>query len=342
MESQSDSETPKAASLPEANIPEEAFGDGTYNSLSCRDKNSIYLGGYGHLYQVNSASGEIENTLLPSSNMLGAAAYGEYIYYIEINLGENGLSSSLVRVKKDGSGKESLTELDPGSYDLKIYGQSISVSYQTIQDNRVCSLFLYYELDEEGRLCSEAVPAESICGDFADADGNRLDFLIDPLFSLQDCGNIYQYLQMEDSVKVHILKENGDVLEKKLACSVPPKVINGNLVYYDETGKCLSLYQPDEDAISPLFEATDAEKTEVLNCDNKWIYFGIYENEDGANMIVYRINMGNKEAESLFETSGTEIRYFSVYDGMCYYGTDTGWIRHSLNFADDIIEYPGF
>ena len=342
MESQAHSEMPETETSPKTNITEEASGDGRYNSLGCRDENSIYLGGYGHLYQLNSATGEIENTLIPSSYMLGVATYGEYIYYIEINPGENGAFSSLVRVKKDGSGKENLTALDPGSYDLKIYRQSISVSYQTIQDNMVYNLFLYYALDEEGNLCSEAIPAESLYGDSADADGDRLDFLIDPLFSLWDSGNIYQYLQMEGSVKVHILKGSGDVLEKELTCNVPPKVIKGNLVYYDESEKCLSLYQPSEDIVDSLFKVSDTENIEILNCDNKWIYFGIYEDESASNMFIYRINMDDKEAEPLFKTSVTEIKYFSVYDGACYYGTDTGWIRHSLNLSNDVKEYPGF
>lgn len=323
---------------------EDVSPEGNYNAQSCKVGNTIYLGGYGNIYQLNSQTGEVENTIITAPHLLGAAAYQDYIYFIESTVDENGFSSSLMRINQDGTGKETLRKLDPGCYDVKVHGQSLSIALQTISDDALRNLILHYDIDESVNLTGEGSFAEDNYGIPKDTEGNTLEFLVDPLFSFSRYGAVYQYFQSESSVNVRIQTADGDILEKELKGALPPLVMNGNLAGYDEQEQLLYLYLPDEDSFISLFETSGSEKIKLLNCDDEWIYFGIYENEDITNMAIYRVSITDKEANLLFETAGTQIYYFSVYGNACYYGIEdvegSHWVRRDMDTPDEIKNYP--
>ena len=151
-----------------------------YHSVSAADATSVYLGGVGGIYRIDSESGV--QTLYSAPYIAGAALYGDYVFALEYIVTDNGMTVALIRINTDDLVKENVTQVSSGSYDLKIVDNMLILTEEIIGDYGIETVYQAYTLDDNGDLTSDIpqdVYAQFVLPD--DEEGMRL--LIDPWFS---------------------------------------------------------------------------------------------------------------------------------------------------------------
>ncbi len=311
-----------------------------YHSISDVDEKSVYLGGVGGIYRIDSES-EVQ-TIYSAPHILGAALYGDYVFALEYTVTDNGMTEALIRINIDDSAKEVVIQVNPGSYDLKIVDNMLILTEEILGDYGIETVYQAYTLDDNGELTSDIpqdVNAKFVLPD--DEDGMRL--LIDPWFSTK----YYEYVYFTKAVgeidinSVWIRKGNEEEAEEIVTCVGKPLVSQDKIFYCDSDGKTLLQYSLDNSQETVLYEIPDDDNLLLLTYDAEWVYFlqkaEIDEFNEPSSSIM-RVNLQDHRTEEIYELQpGSAVNNFNVYDNNCYFilsDTDSpsAWI--CCNLAD--------
>lgn len=321
-----------------------------YHYESDADEAAVYLGGVGGIYRVDQNTSEVvySNLNVAGSSVLGAALYKDYIYSIEdIYLNDN-VTINLIRMKKDGTGREVLTQLHPGSYDLKIIDNTLVIESHILGEYAPEKVYTAYTLDEEGNLMSD-VPMDAYSEFVFPADADRVKgFLIDPWFSTKYYGyRCYARQEGDDLSSIWIERENGEPAKKVAVCSGEPILTDDMIYYYDrDQAIIMQCYLSDTQAIG-ICDVTPGDRVTLFTYADEWLYF-LQEpelNETTATPTsVARINLKHPGVETVYELQpGESVYYFSVYQDRCYFVfTDkpngARWMSCELNHIPHSLE----
>ncbi len=310
-----------------------------YHSVSDADAASVYLGGVGGIYRIDSES-EVQ-TVYSAPHIVGAALYGDYVFSLEYIVTDNGMTVALIRINTDDSAKEVVTQVNSGSYDLKIIDNMLILSEEILGDYGIETVYQAYTLDDNGNLTSEIpqdVYAQFVLPD--DEEGMRL--LIDPWFSTKyfDYVCFIKGIGVMDINSVWIRKENEESAEEIVACVGMPLVGKDKIFYCDSDGKTLLQHSLDNSQETVLYEIPDDDDLLLLTYDAEWVYFRQKAELDEYNELpsfIMRVNLQDHRTEEIYELQpGSAINNFNVYDNNCYFilsdteGPD-GWICCNLN-----------
>lgn len=321
-----------------------------YHYESDADETAVYLGGVGGIYKVGETTSEVvwSNVNVPGSSILGVALYKDYIYSIEdIYLNDN-VTINLIRMNKDGSGREVLTELQPGSYDLKITDNTLVIESQIPGEYMPEKVYTAYALDEEGNLISD-VPTDADSEFELPDDADRAKgFLIDPWFSTKYYGyRCYAKQEGDDLSGIWIERENGEPAKKVAVCSGNPILTNDMIYYYDRDQAIIMQCSLNDAQAVGICDVTPGDRLTLFTYDDEWLYF-LQEPEMNETIatptFVVRLNLKHPGSEMVYQLEPVEsVYYFNVYGDRCYFvftdkpngarwmSCDLSHIPHSLN-----------
>lgn len=294
-----------------------------YHSVSDADETGVYLGGVGGIYRINPESGV--ETLYCAPHLAGATLYKDQIYSMEYNITENGMTANLIRINKDGSGKEILTQISTGSYDLKIIDNVLVISDAIMGDYGTETVFQAYPLDAEGNLSAET-PLD-IYGQFGLLDGyeDGMRFLINPWFTTINFHYLC-YTKTEGAVDINsvwIKKGDEELAREILTCSGKPLVYKDFIFYCDSNGETLTQHYLESEQETTLYKIPDNDNVSLLTYDDEWVYFIQKPRIEELNMLtssILRVNLQDHRTETIFELlPGSYIDHFNVYGNNCYF-----------------------
>ncbi|MDE5865321.1 MAG: hypothetical protein K2H31_01800 [Lachnospiraceae bacterium] len=294
-----------------------------YHFVSDVDESSVYLGGAGGIYRVDSESGA--QIIYPTPYISGAALYGDYVFSIEYNVTDSGMTADLIRINKDGSGKEIMTQISSGSYDLKIIDNMLTLIEEIIGNDGLETVFQYYILDDEGNLASDS--PEDVYSQFelSDECGDDAHFLINPMFSTKYFGYscFVRAVGETDVNSVLIIKGDEESSEEVFECSGEPLAAKDRFFYYDSNGETLVQHPLDNSQETVLYESSDDDILQLLTYDDEWIYAIRRPRIDEGNELsscIMRVNLQDYRTEEIYEMqAGSYISNFNVYGNDCFF-----------------------
>ena len=315
-----------------------------YHSISDADETGIYLGGAGSIHRINSESGV--QTIYSAPHMAGAALYKDYIFSMEYYVSDNGMTTELIRINKDGSDKKMLTQISGGSYDLRIIDNVLVITEQIIGDYGLETLFYAYTLDDEGNLTSD-MPTD-VYNQYGRPGGyeDGMRFLIDPWFSTKYFGYscFMKAVGEIDINSVWIKTEDEEPAKEIVTCSGNPLVAKDMIFYCDSNGETLTQRSLDNAQEAVLYEIPDDNNLSLLTYDAEWVYFLQKPRIDEHNELssfMMRVNLQDHRTEEIYELqAGNSISNFNVYGNNCYFilsgAGDVEWKFYDLNVGNDI------
>lgn len=294
-----------------------------YHSASDADASSIYLGGVGGIYRINSES-EVQ-TLYSTQNLAGAALYGDYIFSLEYNISDEGMTTSLIRINKESFDKEDLVQVSSGSYDLRIVDNTLILSEAILGDYGIETVYQAYTLNIEGNLTSDT--PEDGYNQFGLPDGydEGMRFLINPWFSMKYFGYIcFVKTTGETGINgIWIRKEDQESAEEVVACSGEPLVTKDEIFYCSSDGEILMQRALDDVQESMLYEIPKGNNLSLLTYDAEWVYFIQISSMDESNestSLIMRVNPQDQKTEEIYKLQiGDSISNFNVYGNNCYF-----------------------
>lgn len=311
-----------------------------YHSVSDVDEKSVYLGGVGGIYRIDSES-EVR-TIYSAPHIIGAALYGDYVFSLEYIVTDNGMTVALIRINTDDSTKEIVTEVHPESYDLKIVDNMLILTEEILGDYGIETVYQAYTLDDKGDLTSD-IP-QDVYAQFVLPDGDEegMSLLIDPWFSTKYYDYVYfaKAIGVMDINSVWIRKGNEEA-EEIVTCVGKPLVSKDKIFYCDSDGKTLLQHSLDSSQEVVLYEIPDDDSLLLFTYDAEWVYFRQKAEIDEFNELsssIMRVNLQDHRTEEIYELQpGSAVNNFNVYDNNCYFilsDTDSpnAWI--CCNLAD--------
>ena len=313
-----------------------------YSSVSDADESGIYLGGVGGIYRIDPESEA--KMLYSSQHIAGAALYKDYVFSMEYNVTDNGMTADLIRIKKDGSDKEVLTQISAGSYDLRMIDNILVITEQILGDYGLETVIYSYTLDDEGNLASDTPQDAYEWFDLPDGYEDGMRFLVNPWFSTKFFGYscFTKATGSMDINSVWISREGQEALEEVVTCSGQP-LLNGDTIFYCDSN-IENLIQRSlgntQDAV--LYEIPDGDSLSLLTYDSEWIYFVQRPTIDEFNELsssIMRVNMQDHRTEKIYELqSGNVMSNFNVYGNDCYFilsvADNTQWLCCDLVNGD--------
>ena len=331
----------------EVNTEVSGFIPNYYNSVSDTDATSVYLGGVGGIYRIDS---EFEvRTIYSAPYILGAALYGDYIFALEYTVTDNGMTESLIRINAEDSDKEVVTQVNPGSYDLKIIDNMLILSEEILGDYGIVTVYHAYTLDDNGDFTSDIPQDVNVQFVLPDGDEEDMCLLIDPWFSTK----YYDYVCFTKAVsEIDInsiwIRKGNEEAEEIVTCVGKPLMSKDNIFYCDGDGKNLLQHSLDNSQEMVLYEIPDDDNLLLLTYDSEWVYFWQKAEIEGINdssterselpSSIMRVNLQDYRTEKIYEVQPrSAVNNFNVYDNNCYFilsGTEgsDGWI--CCNLAD--------
>ena len=297
-----------------------------YHYESDADETAVYLGGVGGIYKVGRTTSEVvySNLNVPGSSVLGVALYKDYIYSIEDIYLNDAVTVNLIRMHKDGSGREVLTQLHPGCYDLRITDNMLVIESQILGEYTPEKVYTAYTLDEEGSLVSD-VPADAYSEFELPDDVDRAKgFLIDPWFSTKYYGyRCYAKPEGDDLSSIWIERENGEPAKKVAVCSGNPILTNDMIYYYDRNRAIIMQCSLNDEQETGICDVTPGDRLTLFTYDDEWLYF-LQEPELNETIatptFVVRLNLKHPGSEIVYQLEPVEsVYYFSVYGDRCYF-----------------------
>ncbi len=326
----------------EANAEIIDFTPNYYHSVSDADETSVYLGGVGGIYRIDSES-EVR-TIYSTPHILGAALYGEYVFALEYTVTDNGMTEALIRINIDDSAKEVVTQVNSGSYDLKIVDNMLIFSEEILGDYGIETVYQAYTLDDNGDLTSD-VPQDAYAQFVLPDDEEGMSLLIDPWFSTK----YYDYVCFTKAVgeidinSVWIRKGNEEA-EEIVTCVGKPLMSQDKIFYCDSDGKNLLQHSLDNSQDTALYEIPDDDNLLLLTYDAEWVYFIQKAEIDEFNELpsfIMRVNLQDNRTEEIYELQpGNAINNFNVYDNNCFFilsDTDSNSRWECCNLTDFTI-----
>ena len=317
-----------------------AFDSNYYHSVSAADETSVYLGGVGGIYEINRFLG---TTIYPSPHIAGAALYKDYVYSIEYNVTDQGMTADLIRIKKDGSDKAVLTQVSTGSYDLRIIDKILVISEQILGDYGLETVFYSYTLDNEGNLTSDT-PRDAYA-QFSLPSGyeDGMRFLINPWFSTKylDYTCFIKAAGVMDINSVWVSRGNQETLEEVVTCSGEPLLTKDAIFYCDSNGETLIQRSLSNTQETVLYEIPDSDSLSLLTYDSEWIYFVQRPTTDEyheVNATIMRVNIQDHKAEEVYKLRyNYNMNNFNVYGNNCYFiltdaetAVEIQWLQYDL------------
>lgn len=325
----------------EINTEVTEFTSNYYHSVSDVDEKSVYLGGVGGIYRIDSES-EVQ-TFYSAPYIAGAALYGDYVFALEYAVTDNGMTAALIRINTDDLTKEIVTQVSSGSYDLKTIDNMLILSEKIIGDYGIETVFQAYTLDDKGDLTSD-IP-QDVYTQFLLPDANEegMRLLIDPWFSTKyfDYVCFMKAVGEIDINSIWIRKGNEESAEEIVICVGKPLMSKDKIFYCDSEGKNLLQHFLDNSREMVLYEIPDDDNLLLLTYDAEWVYFLQKAEIDEYNELsssIMRVNLQDNRTEMIYELQpGSAVNNFNVYDNNCYFilsDTDSpdGWI--CCNLAD--------
>lgn len=320
--------------------PKVAYNSNYYHSISDVDETSVYLGGAGGIYEINRFA---VGTIYSAPHMAGAALYKNYVYSIEYNVTDNGITAELIRIKKDSSGKEVLTQISAGSYDLRIIDNILVISEYNMEDHGPVSLFYAYMLDNGGNLTSET--PQDAYAQFGLPDGyeDGMHFLINPWFSAQSLGYtcFIKDAGVMNTNSVWIKRAEQEDAEEVVTCQGQPLLTKDTIFYCDSNEKALRQRSLDGAQETVLYEIPDDTGLTLLTYDSEWVYFLEYSrrlregDSNEPDETIRRVNLQDHSMEEIYVLqSGSYGGNFNVYGNYCYFILSSAgsnrWVRYNM------------
>ncbi|MCM1039896.1 MAG: DUF5050 domain-containing protein [Ruminococcus sp.] len=296
-----------------------------YHPLSDSDGDVIYFGGAGRIYKATLES-EV-HSIYCTPHIAGAALYGDYIFSLAYHVTDDGMTADLIRLNKNGLNKEVLTQVDPGSYDLRIVESTLVVSEDILTDYGPVREFQAYTLDSEGNLLSDMPQGTYERFGPPEESDEGLRYLIDPWFSTEYYG--YTCLIKPEGVidinSIWIKESNEESAEEILTCRGEPLIAKDIIFYCDSERETPALMQYFlKDATErELYKIPGDYKPRLFTYDDEWVYFlqePNVEERGGLSSFLTRVNLQDGQIENIRELSEDEsISNFNVYDSYCYF-----------------------
>lgn len=320
--------------------PKVAYNSNYYHSISDVDETSVYLGGAGGIYEINRFA---VGTIYSAPHMAGAALYKNYVYSIEYNVTDNGMTAELIRIKKDSSGKEVLTQISAGSYDLRIIDNILVISEYNMEDHGPVSLFYAYMLDNGGNLTPET--PQDAYAQFGLPDGyeDGMHFLINPWFSAQSLGYtcFIKDAGVMNTNSVWIKRAEQEDAEEVVTCQGQPLLTKDTIFYCDSNEKALRQRSLDGAQETVLYEIPDDTGLTLLTYDSEWVYFLEYSrrlregDSNEPDETIRRVNLQDHSMEEIYVLqSGSYGGNFNVYGNYCYFilssADSNRWVRYNM------------
>lgn len=313
-----------------------------YSSVSDADESGVYLGGVGGIYRIDPESGA--EMLYSSQHIAGAALYKDYVFSMEYNVTDNGMTTDLIRIKKDGSDKEVLTQISAGSYDLRIIDNILVITEQILGDYGLETVFCSYTLDNEGNLASDTPQDAYTWFDLPDEYEDSMRFLINPWFSTKYLGYSC-FTKAEggmDMNSVWISRGSQEALEEAVTCSGQPLLTGDTIFHCDSNGETLIQRSLGNTQNAVLYEIPDGDSLSLLTFDSGWVYFVQRPTIDESNELsssIMRVNMQDHRTEKIYELHpGNVMSNFNVYGNDCYFilsvADNTQWLCCDLVNGD--------
>lgn len=296
---------------------------GYYHYVSDVDETSVYLGGAGGIYRVDSEAGV--RIIYSAPHIAGAALYGDYVFSLEYNVTDSGMAAELIRINKDGSGKEIMAQISSGSYDLRIIDNMLILSESIIGDYGLETAFQCYILDDEGNLASGSPKDAYSQFELPDGYGGDVHFLINPWFSTKYFDYVC-FIRAEgdaDINSVWIINGDEESAEEVITCSGAPLAAGNRIFYCNRDGEALVQKSPDNPQETVLYEIPDGNILQLLTYDAEWIYVlqkpGIDEGNETPSSVM-RVNLRELRTEKILELqAGDNISNFNVYGNNCFF-----------------------
>lgn len=320
--------------------PKVAYNSNNYHSISDVDETSVYLGGAGGIYEINRFA---VGTIYSAPHMAGAALYKNYVYSIEYNVTGNGMTAELIRIKKNGSDKEVLTQISAASYDLRIIDNILVISEYNMEDHGPVSLFYAYMLDNGGNLASDTPQDAYARFGLPDGYEDGMHFLINPWFSTQSLGYtcFVKVAGVMDINSIWIMWEGQETAEEVVTCSGQPLLTEDTIFYCDSTGETLIQRSLSNIQETVLYEIPDDTGLTLLTYDSEWVYFLEYSRrlrEDDnyeSDETIRRVNLQDHSMEEIYVfQSGSYGGNFNVYGNYCYFilssAVSNRWVRYNM------------
>ena len=269
-----------------------------YSSVSDADESGVYLGGAAGIYEINQS---FCRTIYPAPHIAGAALYKNYIYSMEYNVTDNGMTADLIRIKKDGSDKEVLTQISAGSYDLRIIGNILVITEQILGDYGLETVFYSYTLDDEGNLVSDTPQDAYAWFDLPDGYEDGMRFLVNPWFSTKFFG-YFCFTKAAGAMDINsiwISGGNREALKQIVTCSGQPLLTKDTIFYCDSNEETLRQRSLDSAQETVLYEIPDDDSLSLLTYDSEWIYFlqePTTNEHHEVNAFIMRVNLQDHQA----------------------------------------------
>ena len=329
-----------SAFLPYEN-PKVAYNSNYYHSISDVDETSVYLGGAGGIYEINRFA---VGTIYSAPHIAGAALYKNYVYSIEYNPTDNGMTAELIRIKKDGTGKEVLTQISAASYDLRIIDNILVISEYNMEDHGPVTLFYAYTLDNGGKLTSET--PQDAYAQFGLPGGyeNGMHFLINPWFSTQSLGYtcFIKDAGVMNTNSVWIKRKEQEDAEEMVICQGQPLLTKDTIFYCDSNEEALRQRSLDGAQETVLYEIPDDTGLTLLTYDSEWVYFREYSrrlregDSNEPDETIRRVNLQDHSTEEIYvlQSSSDSVENFNVYGNYCYFilsgAGSNRWVRYNM------------
>lgn len=294
-----------------------------YNSVSAADESFVYLGGAGGIYKV--ASGHEVKKIYSASGIAGAALYGDYIFSLEYNASSDGMVVELVKINQISLEKEVLTQVSSGSYDLKIFDNTLILSEAILGQYEIETVYRVYTLNEEGNLVTD-IP-ENACDQFelTGEYGQDMRFLINPWFSMK----YFDYICFAKGIgegninSVWVKKATQTLAEEMVTCNGDPLLTKDKVFYCSSDEKVLAQLTFDDLQETPLYDIPEDKHLSLLTYDTDWVYIlQISDTDVGSDSYgaVMRVNLKDYRTEEIFQLQmGDSIDNFNVYGDKCYF-----------------------
>lgn len=294
-----------------------------YHSVSDADESFVYLGGAGGIYRI--ASGIEVKKLYSAPMIAGAALHGGYIFSLEYNTSDEGMTVELIKINKESFDKEVLTRVSSASYDLRIFDNTLIISEAVLGEYGIETAYQAYTINDEGNLMSDI--SEDVCGQFELPDGYEEDmrFLINPWFSMKYFGYAcFTKVTGEMSINsVWIKKEDQALAEEIVTCNGDPLLTKNKIFYCSSDEKVLAQLIFDNLQETVLYDIPADKHLSLLTYDTDWVYvLQMSDTNVGSDPsgIIMRVNLQDHRTEEIFQLqTGSFIGNFNVYGDNCYF-----------------------
>ncbi|MDE7332469.1 MAG: hypothetical protein K2O16_09545 [Lachnospiraceae bacterium] len=294
-----------------------------YHSVSDADESFVYLGGAGGIYRI--ASGIEVKKLYSAPMIAGAALHGGYIFSLEYNTSDEGMTVELIKINKESFDKEILTRVSSASYDLRVFDNTLIISEAVLGEYGIETAYQAYTINDEGNLMSDI--SEDVCGQFELSEGYEEDmqFLINPWFSMKYFGySCFTKVTGEMSINsVWIKKEDQALAEEIVTCSGEPLLTRENIFYCSSDEKKLVQLVFDNSQEITLYEIPEGKQLSLLTYDADWVYILQMSDTDESgspSCVIMRVNVQDHRIEEVFQSNtGDSISNFNVYGDDCYF-----------------------